>query len=214
MSINDFRRTALLSSCVLIACGLCVDCTRPADPKADLIRSLNGANVDGFHFSLNEEEGQTTTALTNKAAEKEITLRQADSGLVLKYTLTADTKANTAKIYRSEITKQGSALGFSVTDLSTNEVLSRGAFPSPGPTCAPDGQFESVNACIAAFKCTNEGPLLCEANRTCTAQPAALTCCLKNGQILSVHLIFNPTSPLCTLRAVIPDLGGLVLTQD
>src|SRR6266516_3687081 len=60
----------------------------------------------------------------------------------------------------------------------------------------------TVNTCVAAFNCTNRGPLKCEANRTCKGQFAALTCCLKNGSSISVHLIIPPAvlTKACLLR--------------
>jgi hypothetical protein len=44
-----------------------------------------------------------------------------------------------------------------------------------------------------------------KANLSCQPQSAALTCCLTNGQAVSVHMIFPPTSFNCLVRAQIPD---------
>jgi hypothetical protein len=87
-------------------------------------------------------------------------------------------------------------------------------FPTPGPACGPPGPFDSVAACLQDFDCTRRGAIQCEANRTCEAQVAALTCCLKNGTILSIHLLIKPTKIQCLLNDLTPDLEGLVLSQN
>ena len=198
----------------LVALGSLFACGRVPDPRADLIRSLKGADVQGYLFSLNEGEAQTTSALTNSATEKVITLGKGDTGLVLRYARVEDKKTNTSKVYKSEITKQDGSLSLVVTDLATNGVVVKGSFPSAGPTCSPPGQFDSLTACIDEFNCTNKGPLQCQANRTCDPQFAALTCCLKNGTTFSVHLIIRPDNRRCVLKDLTPDLEGLVLRRD
>ena len=65
---------------------------------------------------------------------------------------------------------------------------------------------------MADFNCENKGAFLCEANRTCQPQFAALTCCLTNGQAFSVHLVVPPTRLRCLIA--LPDLEGLVLSRD
>ena len=45
-----------------------------ADPKADLMNSLKGENVEGYLFSFAEEDARTRSALTNKAVRNIITL--------------------------------------------------------------------------------------------------------------------------------------------
>jgi hypothetical protein len=184
--------------------------SRTGDAKEELIRSLNLTDVDDYLYSVNEGATQTTSALTNRAAESLITLRDT-TNLVLRYAAVADVKSNTKKLYRSEIRKQGSSLSFVATDLGTNTVVSQTIFPTAGPACFPAGQYDSVTACRAAFQCTPEGcPLQCEANRTCENQVAALTCCLKSGEIYSVHVVFLPDSRRCLARQVTPDLEGVV----
>src|SRR5262245_57797376 len=92
----------------LVVLGLLFACERAqiADPKADLIRALKGVDVQGYLFSFNEEENQTTSALTNKAVEDVITLGKKNTGVVLRYTRVEDKKTNTKTTYKSEITKQ------------------------------------------------------------------------------------------------------------
>lgn len=200
---------ALLFLGLLCSC----DTTIPSDPRAELLGSLKGENVDGYLFAFNEEdEDRTTSSLTNKAVRDLVTLGEGDSGLVLGYTRVKDNKANTASTYKSEVVKQDASLALVVTELETNKVIDRTAFPAAGSTCQPPGQFDTLTACINAFECTS-GTLLCEANRTCKPQFAALTCCLKNGQIFSVHLVFRPTRIRCLIAAV-PDLEGFVISRN
>jgi hypothetical protein len=221
MSIEPVR-VGFHAFVVFLAAGFLFACERAqiADRKAELIRTLKGADVQGYLFSFNEGETQTTAALTNKAVQNVIRLGKRDTGVVLQYTRVEDNKNNTSKTYKSEITKQnGRPLRLVVTDLATNDVIEEGSFPDPGPACwgEPPGQFDSINACIDAFNCTNRGPLQCEANRTCKNQFAALTCCLTNGSSISVHLIIPPAAvsiKSCLLRSLTPELPGLVLSQD
>lgn len=196
----------------LISLGLFCSCdtTTPSDPRAELLGSLKGENVDGYLFAFNEDEARTTSSLTNRAVRELVTLGEGDSDLVLGYTRVKDNKANTASTYKSEVTKKDSSLALVVTELETNKVVDRLALPAAGPNCQPPGQFESLSACVDAFECTS-GALLCEANRTCKPQFAALTCCLTNGQIFSVHLVIRPTRIRCLVT--VPDLEGLVLRQ-
>ncbi len=74
--------------------------------------------------------------------------------------------------------------------------------------------FASVNACIDNFErdCSQGSATLCAANRTCEPQFPALDCCLTSGQLVSVHLIVNPTAPRCLLRDLIPN-AVLTLSQ-
>jgi hypothetical protein len=201
----------------LLAIGSLFACERAQmpDPKAELTRSLKGADVAGYLFSLNEGETETTSALTNKAVQNTITLGKGNKGVVLRYTRVEDKKANASKIYKSEISKQDGALALVVTDLGADRIIEKESFPVSGPACEPAGQFNSINACIDEFSCTRKGPLQCEANRTCKPQLAALTCCLKNGSIISVHLIIQPAiTPRCLLQDLIPDQGGGLVSQN
>jgi hypothetical protein len=216
MSIKPVR-VGFHTLLALLAIGSLSACERAqtVNPKADLIRSLKGADVQGYLFSLNEGETQTTSALTNKAVQNVITLGKKDTGVVLRYTRVEDKKTNTSKTYKSEITKQDGSLALVVTELATDAVIEKGSFPVAGPACEPAGQFDSINACIDEFNCTNKGPLQCQANRTCKPQLAALTCCLKDGSIVSVHLIIQPViGRWCLLQELTPGLAGGLLSQD
>ena len=196
----------------LLSVGLLSSCT-PAkpDPREELIRSLHGANVDGFHLSTREDDTENVAALTNKAVRSLIRLDDRGANLVLKYTRVTDKTTNTARTYKTEVEKKGTAVSLLVTDVATNEVVSREGFPAP--TTRHGNGFDSLEECLQDFNCEHRGKLQCEANRTCKDQFAALTCCLNNGQCFSVHLVIRPTSLRCQLRAVMVDLEGLVLSQ-
>ncbi|MCA1408953.1 hypothetical protein I6F26_32840 [Ensifer sp. IC3342] len=180
--------------------------------KAELVRSLKGADVTDYLYSYSEEEAQTTSALTNKAVKDVVSLDKGASAVVLRYTRIEDKKSNTSKGYKSEIIKEGETLALVITDLNTDKVIQKKSFPTAGPACQPAGQFDSVNACIDEFNrsCTLRCPLQTEANRTCENQFAALTCCLNDGSIISVHLIIPPDNWRCRLRDVVPDVEVVV----
>jgi hypothetical protein len=185
---------------------------KTSDPREELVRSLKGANVDGFLFATEEQDNQVVTSLTNSAVRNLITLDKGATNLVLRYTSVKDKKANSTQTTKTEVVKTGNALALQVTDIATGQVVSKDAFPPPGSHVPTGPTFDTLEACIQDFNCTRRGALQCEADRTCKNQFAALTCCLKNGQCFSVHLIIRPTRLRC-LVATFPDLEGLVLSQ-
>lgn len=205
--IRPSRRFVALLSFVLVC-----SCTQsaPEDPRKELLDSVEGANVEGYLFAFKEDAARMTSSLSNRSLQDLVQLGERDAGLVLGYTRVKDNQTKTATTYKSEVVKKDSSLALVVTDLATDKVVDRQDFPVPGPACEPPGEFDSLAACVEEFNCTRKGALLCEANRTCEPQFAALTCCLKNGQIFSVHLIIKPTRIRCQIA--IPDLEGLVLT--
>ena len=205
MNARHIQPIALLSFVLLCSC----EKTAPSDPRGELLGSLKGANVEGYLFELKEDEARTTSSLTNPAVRELVQLGQGDSETVVGYTRVEDNRTNAATTYRSEVVKKGESLALEVTDLATDRIVDQGTFPVPGPACEP--QFETLAACVEQFNCDHKGALLCEANRTCKPQFAALTCCLTNGQIFSVHLVIPPTSRRCLI--VVPDLEGFVLTR-
>jgi hypothetical protein len=209
MNTQHIRPSRL--SVALIALVLVCSCDKSAleDPRGELLDSLEGANVEGYLFALKEDAARTTSSLTNRSVQDLVQLGERDTGTVLGYTRVKDNQTKAATTYRSEVVKKDSSLALVVTDLATDKVVDRREFPVPGPACEP--LFDSLAACVEEFNCTHKGALLCEANRTCEPQFAALTCCLKNGDIFSVHLIIKPTRIRCQI--VVPDLEGFVLTQ-
>lgn len=194
--------------------GLVCACSEPAaDPRTDLEASLEGADVEGYLFALSEDEARTTTSLTNPAVRDLVTLDREDADLPLRYTRIEDQGEEPPKTYRSAVVKDGPSLSLVVAEVGTDAVISTTEFPSAGPACFDETEFASLPACIARFNCLNKGALLCEANRTCEPQLAAVTCCLDNDQDFSVHLIYPPTSIRCQLKDLVLDLEGLVLSQ-
>jgi hypothetical protein len=203
---------ALLSLASVSSCTTTAPDQKP-DLRAELTRSLKGANVDGYVFATREDDSQVLASLTNSAVRNLITIDEGTTNTVLRYTSVTDKKTNTTKTYKAEAVKTGTSLAIVVTDIVTGDVLSRDTFPVPAPHGSGEPTFDSLEACIKDFDCKNRGALQCEANRTCKDQFAALTCCLTNGQCFSVHLIIRPTTLRCTLLDVIPNLEGLVLKQ-
>jgi hypothetical protein len=183
-----------------------------ADQKQALLSMLKGRYVKGYHFSLQEDENKVVASLTNSAVRKPIDLNRAGADLTLGYTQVKDKKKRTTRTFKSEVKTDGSSVAIIVRDLATNRVISKNSFPSPTPHDHPgDTGFETLEQCIQDFRCKHGGELLCEANRTCKTQYAALTCCLNNGNCFSVHLVFLPNSLRCQILSNVPQLEGLVL---
>lgn len=218
ISPHNRPNSAFCLTIVLFSLGFVGSCnTTKPDLKEELLRSLKGANVEDYLFAAEEDETQVITSLTNKAVRNLIRLDKGDANQILRYTSVRARNANAAKTYKTELSKTGNALTLLVTDLATGEVASKKTFPAPEAhhkvgTAGPP-TFDSLEDCLKDFNCTRRGALQCEANRTCENQFAALTCCLTNGQCLSVHLIIRPTSFRCLLTGFIPDLEGIVLSQ-
>jgi hypothetical protein len=178
------------------------------EAKEEFTRSLKGANVDGYIFETMEDDRQSVTSLTNSAVRSLIKFEGDTNDVVLRYTSVKDKSSHATKTYKTEVSRADNALQLVVTDFNTGEVVSKDALQPAG---AP--KFDTLEECIADFNCKHRGELLCEANRTCKPQFAAMTCCLNNGQCFSVHLVIMPTSFRCQILDTIPDLEGLVLSR-
>lgn len=183
------------------------------DPKQELIDALKGENVEGFLFALDENDTHVVTSLTNPDVHEEITLGSSDPGLVLRYTSLKEKATGATNLYKAEVVNEGTSLSFVLTDLATQQPVDFQQFPAPAGGCPPP-VFEDVSACLREFDCSQRGGFQCEANRTCQAQIVGVTCCLKDGNGVSVHLIIPPTSIRCALQNLTSGLEGLVLTQD
>jgi hypothetical protein len=218
MTTANRSASAFCAAIALLPLSLAGSCrTTAPDARGDLVRSLKGASVDGFDFGTNEDETEAIASLTNSAVRSPIRLDSA-TNLVLRYTAVRDKKTNTTRTYRTEVAKAGDALTVLVTDIASNEVVSKNAFPRPEPqttagSCGGGPTFASLQECIADFDCTRRGPLQCEANSTCNNKFAGLICSLNDGQCVSVHLIISPTTLRCRLGAFFPDLEGFVLSR-
>ena len=217
MKTHNHKFQAVLLCMILFGLAL-VSCNRPTpsenqnpDAKADLLKSLNGANVNGFDFSTREDDASAVAALTNSAVRSLITLDKGANGVVLQYARVKDKKANSTRTYKTEVLRNGNALTLQVSDLATNAVVSKDNFPTATPH--DEQKFTTLEECLKDFDCKHRGELQCEANRTCKDQFAAIICCLADGSCFSVHLIIRPTSLRCRFNDLIPNLEGLVLRR-
>lgn len=206
---NPSKSFFCLAGVLVFSSFVCSCKTTVPDLKEDFVRSLKGANVDGYHFAIEENQTQFVVSLTNDAVRDLIRLDGGPIDLVLKYTRIKDKEANTAKTFKTSVVKTDSTLALLVKDFVTGEVVSRKVFPAPEPLPT----FDSLEDCINDFNCKRRAALQCEANRTCEDQYASLTCCLDDGQCFSVHLIIRPTRLKCRLTAVTPDAEGFVSKQ-
>lgn len=184
------------------------------DPRAEFVKSLKGANVEGFNFATTEDKTKEVTSLTNGAVAERVNVDKKSNGIVLRYTAVKDKNANTAKTYKTEIAKSGDAFELQITDIATGEVTFKKAFPQddngdnpPPPPPNGCGNFESCSD----FICKKLPPIQCDVNKTCEPQIVATTCC-NNGGLISIHFIVKPTVLRCRLlNDVIPDiLDGIV----
>ena len=187
--------------------------TTQSDPKAELTTALKGADVSAFDFERTENDTQIVSSFTNRSLKNVVTVQPGQNNIVLKYTSVKDKGRNTAQVTKTELTRADNALAIVVTDFNTGAAISKDTFPPPQPHNPSGPTFDSLQACIDDFNCKHRGELLCEANRTCKDQFAALTCCLKSGQCFSVHLIIRPTRPLCQLINSAVNFEGFVLEQ-
>lgn len=212
---------------VVLALTLVCACkTTKVDPREELVRSLKGANVEGYYFATREDETQVVASLDNSALRNPIKL--ASGSLVLRYTSVKDKKANTTRTYKTEIARNGAVLTLLVTDISSGESVMKEEFPpvkssgdgtgnGTGNDCTQTAKkvFNTPAECENDFfsDCTRGGFVQCEANRTCEPQRTGFDCCFKDGTGFSATVIIWPTR-LCLTRPYLPgDDQRLVLTQ-
>jgi len=204
--------------CTIRATLLCVflvsGCTTTTNHRDDLLDSLKDAAATGYVVSSREDDAKEQVSLISPITNGLITLTETDPRLTLQYSAVRDKTTNTTKTFQTEVVRAGQLLELVVTDTSLHRVVDRTSFPT-APACgdATAPSFDSLNACIQDFECRHAGQLQCEANRTCDPQPAALTCRLKTGECFSVHLLYPPTRPRCSIHDLIPDTEGLLLRQ-
>jgi hypothetical protein len=193
---------AFLSLMTLLMLCLLPSCKQTAittNAREDLVRALGNTNLSGFDFESTENDAQLITSFTNSNVKSVIRLEGGTNSVVLKYTGVKDKGKNTSTTYKTELSRSGNTLAMLVTDLASGAIVSRDTFPPPTSHDPVGPTFDSLEDCINDFDCKRKGALQCEANRTCKDQFAALTCCLKNGECYSVHLIIRPTRILCQL---------------
>ena len=216
--MNPLRSRTKFVFC--LATGLFVlsslySCTSPnretqPDPKAQLVASLKGANVDGYTFAEQGDEKQEIVSLTNGAARDRIKLDKGTPNVVLNYYSVKDKRTNGSRTYKTEVVKTGNEVALVITDLANGQVVTRDTFP-PGEPHEPNGPtFNSLEECQADFDCKRRPALLAEANRTCKAQRASLMCCLRDGNCISVHYLITPTRRVCGLIGPLDDIELVV----
>jgi hypothetical protein len=185
-----------------------------SDPGKEPADESGGEYVKGHILTVTEDSTHVTTSQRIEATNDLITLGKDDTSLILGTKSITDKKTNTTTSYRTEVIRKDKSLTLVVTDLDTGRLIESHPFPAAGPGCFPAGEFDSLNACIAAFQCDKGAELLCQANRTCKPQFVGLTCCLKDGTAFSVHLVIRPTSFRCQFLDLAVDLEGMVLSRD
>lgn len=201
---------------VTLVCFLLVSgCTTTTNRREELLDSLKDAAATGYVISSREDDAKEQVSLINPATNGLITAAETDQGLTLQYSAVRDKTTNRITTFQTEVVRAGRLIELVVMDTSSGQVVVRTSFPTP-PACgdATAPSFDSLNACIQDFQCRHAGQLQCEANRTCDAQPAALMCRLKTGECFSVHFLYPPTRPRCSISDLIPETEGLLLRQQ
>lgn len=181
---------ALLSLCFVPACD-------PAQPDAReaLVRSLKGADVNGYLFATKEDENKITTTLTNGALRNPVRMG-GDNRLVIGYANVKDKKTNATKTLKAEVVRTGDAYRLHFRDVNTNiDEINEVFEPKPCPPGEP--VFNNSQECTDDFDCKVRPELLCEVNRTCKPLRAHLSCCFRNGTGFHALIFIEPTNIRC-----------------
>src|SRR2546423_15528414 len=109
---------ALLSLSFVFSCKT----NPPPDAREELVRSLKGADVNGYLFATKEEEDRVTTSLTNPALGKPVKL-DSNNSLVIGYASVQDKKANSTTTLKAEVVKIDKALRLHVTDIDGHKLV-------------------------------------------------------------------------------------------
>ncbi len=221
ISLHNISKSTFCLAIVLLSLGLpCLCEAKMPDLREVLVRSLKGANLEGYYFATEEDDTQVVASLTNNVVRNLIKLDSGTNNLVLRYTIVKDKKKNTTMTYKTEVVKTDTVLTLLVTDIATGGVVSINTFPDPEPhnevdTIDSPPTFDSIEDCIKDFNYTGGCALQCEANRTCKNQFAHLLCCIENDLCFGVLMIINPTTLKCRLSAgvAIPDVEGFILSR-
>ena len=167
--------------------------TKP-DPREELVRSLKGANVDGYFFAMKEDANQTITSLTNGALREPVKL-DGNNRLVLQYANVKEKRANTTKTLKAEIGRSDNGYKLFITDVAANHVIAEEAF---APRLCPGVPvFDTFDQCYDDFECKVLPELLCEANRTCKSIRTELRCCMRDGTEIHALILISPTAIRC-----------------
>jgi hypothetical protein len=177
------------------------------DPREELVRSLKGANVDGYHFAIKEEDNQTITSLTNGALRNPVKLDDGGT-LILGYANINDKKTNTTKTLQAEVARSGDAYNLHLKDLVADIRLIDERFAPR--ICPGEPVFNNLDECFDDFNCKVRPELQCEANRTCKNIYTEVRCCFRDGTRIHALVIIRPTARRCV--AVFPlDINEVLL---
>lgn len=194
---------------ILILTTLISSCEPPVqNDKEDLINAIEGNDLGGFYYSVEEDENQVVASFTNSDIENVIIMDYNTNLVDLKYTLIKEKKSNTKNYYKSEIVKTNGRLSLIITDIYADSIVMSKDFPDLGlgqnDSIISSPNHKTLQECIEEFNCTRSPALQCEANRTCKDQFASITCCLSDGQCFSVHFVISPTTFKCRIKNLRP----------
>jgi len=204
----------LISACGLMLVTGCQSATI-TNPRNNLLRSINGANVDGYAFSFDEDAARSAASFTSPAVKGVITLAPGDAVVPLRYTRITDKATSTATTYKTEIVRHGPAVSYVITDLATNREVQTTSVGDDGVPPPPDDDPCAGSPSCADFdrdyECNVKPRLQCEANSTCKIVRAHMRCRLPNGTCIDGPMIVTPKTKFCALRDSMVDINGLVL---
>lgn len=211
------RSLFLICACALMLLTGCQS-TTTTNPRNDLLRSINGANVDGYEFSFDEDAARSAASFTSPAVKDVITLAPGDAAVPLRYTRISDKVSHTATTYKTEIVRQGPAASYVITDLATNREVQTISVGDDGVPPPPDGDPCAESPTCAVFfhdfECNVKPHLQCEANSTCTIVHAHMRCRQPNGTCIDGPMIIAPNTTFCALRETMVDIKSLVLRSQ
>ena len=190
-----------------------------ATTARDFRTSVPGA--EGYVYTKIDDGNRIRESLTNPAVRDQIPFEKATANIVVGYTRIFDKKSNRTTTYRSEIARSGQEVVFVITDMATNEVVTRKVFPPAEPHAVPrdctPGPYATLPECYADYHCLCGLALQCIADRTCETQYDSYICCANRGTpnetCVSAHLYFAPSSLRC--QVLNPDIlgGGIAIRQ-
>jgi len=193
--------------------------TRTTDPRGDLLRAINGASVEGYAFSFDENATRSSASLTNPAVNDVMTFAGSSSSIPLRYTTIRDRLTGSATTYKTELVRSGNSVSYFVTDLSTNREVQRVSAdddgdsqqPPPGASCGP---FPVCADALHDYLCNQKPRLQCEANSACQAVFGHYVCdSVTPGFCDHYTTIVVPNTIGCSLRATMVDIDQLKLRQ-
>jgi len=177
-----------------------------SDPRAELTSSLKGANTDGYKFTTEGDEKLEIASLTNGLLRDRIKLDGNNANVVLRYANVKDKSSNTSRTYKIEVAKSGAEITLLQTDVATGELVSKDKFPTADPRPPNGPTFNTIDQCLADFNCRVRPGVQAEANRTCKAQRAGVTCCSPGGTVCTVFdFLITPTRRVCGLIGPLPE---------